>query len=79
VEAPGGGRLILGTSEVQNFGVRYDRRGAEALPLAPHGAVAAIPGIIGIRDSKAPATYLSLPREAFAGLVRRIKNADLDL
>lgn len=31
VEAPGGGRLILGTAEVQAYGVRFDRIAAEAL------------------------------------------------
>ncbi|MFF5263591.1 helix-turn-helix transcriptional regulator [Actinomadura viridis] len=31
VEAPGGGRLIMGISEVQGFGVRFDRIAAEAL------------------------------------------------
>ncbi|MUN38115.1 DUF5753 domain-containing protein [Actinomadura litoris] len=32
VEAPGGGRLIQGSSEVREFGVRWDRIGACALP-----------------------------------------------
>jgi transcriptional regulator with XRE-family HTH domain len=31
VEAPGGGRLILGSSEVRAFRLRYDRIGADAL------------------------------------------------
>ncbi|MCP9950159.1 helix-turn-helix domain-containing protein [Actinomadura madurae] len=31
VEAPGGGRLVLGTEEVQGYGVRFDRIAAEAL------------------------------------------------
>lgn len=31
-EAHGGGRLILGTSEVRRFGIRYDRIGVKALP-----------------------------------------------
>lgn len=31
VSAPGGGRLILGLSEAQSFGVGYDRIGADAL------------------------------------------------
>jgi hypothetical protein len=34
VEAPGGGRLILGTAEVQSFGIRFERIGAEALSPA---------------------------------------------
>jgi hypothetical protein len=42
--------------------------------------VAALPGVIGVRDSKTPAAgYLSLSRETFAGLIRMIKNADLEL
>lgn len=32
VEAPGGGRLIQGNTEVRDFGVRWDRIGASALP-----------------------------------------------
>lgn len=32
VEAPGGGRLIQGSTEVRDFGVRWDRIGASALP-----------------------------------------------
>jgi transcriptional regulator with XRE-family HTH domain len=32
VEAPGGGRLIQGSTEVREFGVRWDRIGASALP-----------------------------------------------
>lgn len=32
VEAPGGGRLILDSDEVVQYGVRYDRIGAKALP-----------------------------------------------
>ncbi|WP_433338852.1 DUF5753 domain-containing protein [Spirillospora sp. CA-294931] len=32
VEAPGGGRLIQGNTEVREFGVRWDRIGASALP-----------------------------------------------
>jgi transcriptional regulator with XRE-family HTH domain len=31
-EAHGGGRLILATSEVRTYGIRYDRIGAKALP-----------------------------------------------
>jgi hypothetical protein len=31
VSAPGGGRLILGTSEIRSFEVRFDRIGADAL------------------------------------------------
>ncbi|KAB2342624.1 DUF5753 domain-containing protein [Actinomadura rudentiformis] len=32
VEAPGGGRLIQGSTEAREFGVRWDRIGASALP-----------------------------------------------
>jgi transcriptional regulator with XRE-family HTH domain len=32
VEAPGGGRLIQGSTEVREFGVRWERIGASALP-----------------------------------------------
>jgi transcriptional regulator with XRE-family HTH domain len=32
VEAPGGGRLIQGSTEIRQFGVRWDRIGASALP-----------------------------------------------
>jgi hypothetical protein len=32
VEAPGGGRLIQGSTEIHEFGVRWDRIGASALP-----------------------------------------------
>lgn len=32
VEAPGGGRLIQGSTEIRDFGVRWDRIGASALP-----------------------------------------------
>jgi transcriptional regulator with XRE-family HTH domain len=32
VEAPGGGRLVRGTTEVREFGVRWDQIGASALP-----------------------------------------------
>jgi hypothetical protein len=32
VEAPGGGRLIQGNTEIREFGVRWDRIGASALP-----------------------------------------------
>lgn len=31
-EAHGGGRLILSTSEIRTYGIRYDRIGAKALP-----------------------------------------------
>jgi hypothetical protein len=32
VEAPGGGRLIQGSTEIREFGVRWDRIGSSALP-----------------------------------------------
>jgi Domain of unknown function (DUF397) len=42
--------------------------------------VAAIPGAVGVRDSKNPvAGHQTVSREAFANLVKRIKSHGLDL
>ena len=42
--------------------------------------VAALPGAVGVRDSKNPiAGHQTVSREAFAGLVKRIKADGLDL
>jgi Domain of unknown function (DUF397) len=42
--------------------------------------VAQLPGAIGLRDSKNPvAGHQAVSREAFAGLVKKIKQRDLDL
>jgi hypothetical protein len=41
--------------------------------------VAALTGAVGVRDSKNPFDgHQTLSREAFAGLVKRIKQRDLD-